>query len=261
MNQPPYGPPGDQSGGYDPRAWGPPAQPGYGPGPYGPPGQAGPFGPPGPYGPPPGAYGPPGPQGPPPFGQYPYGQQPFGQQPFGQPDAGPPWQSQPGPGGPKRNRGPLVAAAVLMVAVVIAGVVTAVVLLTGGDDSDGSSVAGTSSAGASVAPTTSGSTGASSDDEAEIQVVVAGYAKAVTSGDGASLGPLVCSQDLALMQRSASGGGAGTFTGLPDYQVTDIVVAGDKATAKFGFDTVPVKVDVALLKESGSWKVCPSSVR
>lgn len=143
----------------------------------------------------------------------------------------------------------------------IAGVVTAVVLLTGDDDSDGSSVAASSSAASSVAPTTSGSAGASSGDEAEIQVVVAGYAKAITGGDGASLGPLVCSQDLALMQRSASGGGAGAFTGLPEYQVTDIVVDGDKATAKFGFDGVPVKVDVVLLKESGSWKVCPSSGR
>ncbi|MBJ7290205.1 hypothetical protein [Williamsia sp.] len=258
MSQPPYGPSGDQPGGPDPRQWGPPPQPGYGPGPYGSPGPAGPYGPPpGTYGPPPGTYGGP------PNEQPPYGQQAFGPPSYGPPGYGPPGQGWPPAGpGPKKNRGPWIAAVIVIVVVLIAGGITAAALLAGGDSDDSSASGGPSgsstvSTGASPRDSTSPDESLSSGDaESEIRSAVTGYASALLTGDAEKIPSLVCAQDVANMTRATSGMTGGVMSS--DVDVTDIQIAGNKATAKIAFGSTP-GIDVRLLKEDGSWKVCPTS--
>ena len=145
-------------------------------------------------------------------------------------------------------------ASIAAVLVVVAAVVTTVVIVTG-DDSDSSTDG--ASPGTSATQTSTASSTASASEPSKITSLLRAYAAAFAGKRGDVLPAVMCVNDLEQAQRLLAGLSSPPTT-AQEVSVRDIAITGTKATAKVAFGPGQPEIDVTMIQENGSWKVCPS---
>src|ERR1700737_3589841 len=221
----------------------------YGPVPQEPPQYGAPYQGPMPYGQtpqPPTQYGPvpegptqyiPTSQGPMPYGSSPEGPTDYYQNPYGAQQYAPisqplgPWISPTQPPPPKKRRRLLWGSIIVLVIALIGAGATAAVLYIQNQNEKNS-------------------------DPRKIEALVGDFSDAVTSGDAGRIAGLMCDEEAKAFQDAIE-----KTDGAPDnqtkleYQVRDVTVHGDAASAKIAFKDSREQA-MYFRKENGKWTVC-----